>query len=62
MPQHLEQSINLKILVIMKTEKLMTELTKEELIRTFGGNSQQKYVLIRVGNKLIWVKSGISPD
>ncbi|WP_291530247.1 hypothetical protein [Bacteroides sp. UBA939] len=46
----------------MKTEKLMTELTKEELIRTFGGNSQQKYVLIRVGNKLIWVKSGISPD
>lgn len=44
----------------METKEVMTELTKEELIGTFGGNVQQGYVLIRVGNKLIWVKSSTS--
>lgn len=44
----------------MKTKKVMTELTSKELIEISGGNARQGYILIRVGNKLVWVKSEIS--
>lgn len=41
-------------------KKTITELTVKELIEISGGNAQQGYILIRVGDKLIWVKGDIS--
>lgn len=44
----------------METKKVITDLTKEELMNIFGGNSQ--YVLIRIGNKLMWVKTNTTAE
>lgn len=60
MSHHLKKVLTINFIATMETKEVMTELTKEELIGTFGGNVQQGYVLIRVGNKLIWVKSSTS--
>lgn len=46
----------------METKKVITDLTKEELMNIFGGNCQYQYVLIRIGNKLMWVRTSTTVE